>query len=82
MIYMSADSSYWVTKKLPQICTVILHILIGKVALFSVYTCGNFWVTQYFEFHSFEQFPFVNREAASIMHCVGPTVASAEHFRL
>ena len=39
--------TYWVTQKLPQICTVILRILIGKVAWFAVYICGNFWVTQY-----------------------------------
>ena len=38
---------YWVTQKLPQICTVILRIRIGKVAWFAVYICGNFWVTQY-----------------------------------
>ena len=30
--------------KMPQICTVILRICIGKVA---VYICGNFWFTQY-----------------------------------
>ena len=35
-----------VTQKLPQICTVILRIRIGKVAIFAVYICGNFWVTQ------------------------------------
>ena len=34
--------SYWVTQKLPQICTVILRICIWKVA---VYIYGNFWVT-------------------------------------
>ena len=39
--------AYWVTQKLPQICTVILRIRIGKVAWFAVYICGNFWVTQY-----------------------------------
>ena len=39
---------YWVTQKLPQICTVFLRIRIGKVAWFAVYICGNFWVTQYF----------------------------------
>ena len=33
--------------ELPQICTVILFILIGKVAWVAVYNCGNFWVTQY-----------------------------------
>ena len=38
---------WWVTQKLPQICTVILRIRIGKVAWFAVYICGNFWVTQY-----------------------------------
>ena len=38
---------YWVTQKLPQICTVILRICIGKVAWFAVYIFGNFWVTQY-----------------------------------
>ena len=37
------------TQKLPQICTVILRIRIGKVAWFAVYICGNFWVTQYIE---------------------------------
>ena len=42
------NAMYWVTQKLPQICTVILRILIGKVAWFAVYICGNFWVTQYF----------------------------------
>ena len=36
---------FWVTQKLPQICAVILRILIGKVAWFAV-TCCNFWVTQ------------------------------------
>ena len=40
--------NYWVTRKLPQICTVIFRIRIGKVAWFAVYICGNFWVTQYF----------------------------------
>ena len=35
------------TQKLPQICTVILRILIGKVAWFAVYISGNVWVTQY-----------------------------------
>ena len=39
--------TYWVTQKLPQICTLILRIRIGKVAWFAVYICGNFWVTQY-----------------------------------
>ena len=39
-------SLYWVTQKLLQICTLILHICIGKVAWFAVYICGNFWVTQ------------------------------------
>ena len=29
--------NYWVTQKLPQICTVILRIRIGKVAWFAVY---------------------------------------------
>ena len=38
---------YWMTQKLPQICTAILRICIGKVARFAVYICGNFWVTQY-----------------------------------
>ena len=38
---------YWVTQKLPQICTVILRISIGKVAWFAVYICGNIWTTQY-----------------------------------
>ena len=38
---------YWETQELPQICTVILRIRIGKVALFAVYISGNFWVTQY-----------------------------------
>ena len=36
------------TQKLPQICTVILRIRIGKVAWFAVHICGNFWVTQYY----------------------------------
>ena len=40
---------YWVTQKLPQICTVILRICVCKVAWFAVYICGNFWVTQYKE---------------------------------
>ena len=38
---------YWATQKLPQICTEILRICIGKVAWFAVYICDNFWVTQY-----------------------------------
>ena len=38
---------YWVTQKLPQICTVILRIRIGKDEWFSVYICGNLWVTQH-----------------------------------
>ena len=38
--------NYWVTQKLPQICTVISSICIGKVAWFAVYICGNFWVSQ------------------------------------
>ena len=40
-------SMYWVTQKLTQIYTVNLRIRIGKVALFAIYICGNFWVTQY-----------------------------------
>ena len=32
---------------LPQICTSILRICIGKVAGFAAYICGNFWVTQH-----------------------------------
>ena len=39
--------TYWVTQKLPQICTVILSICIGKVALFAAYIYGKLWVTQY-----------------------------------
>ena len=35
------------TQKLPQICTIILRIPIGKVAWLTVYICGNFWATQY-----------------------------------
>ena len=38
---------YWVTQKLPQICTVIMRICVGKVVWFAVHICGNFWVTQY-----------------------------------
>ena len=38
---------YWVTQKLPQICTVKLRICIGKVAWVAVYICGNLWTTQY-----------------------------------
>ena len=38
---------YWVTQKLPQICTVILRICTGKVAWFAVYIFGNLWVTKY-----------------------------------
>ena len=41
------DQIYWVTQKLPQTCTVILRICIGKVSWFAVYICGNFWVNQY-----------------------------------
>ena len=33
--------TYWVTQKLPQICTVILCIFIWKVAWFAVYICGT-----------------------------------------
>ena len=39
------NTQYWVTQKLPQMCTVILRICIGKVAGFVVHICGNFWVT-------------------------------------
>ena len=35
------------TQKLPQICTVILCIYIGKIAWFAVCICGNFSVAQY-----------------------------------
>ena len=35
------------TQKLPQICTVILRIRIGKVAWFAVCICGILWVAQY-----------------------------------
>ena len=38
---------YWVTQKLPQISTVILRICIGKVSVFAVCICCNFWVSQY-----------------------------------
>ena len=38
---------YWVTQKLPQICTVILCIRNGNVAWFAVYICDYFLVTQY-----------------------------------
>ena len=44
---LDKNRTYWVTQKLPQICTVILRICIGKVAWFAVCICGNFWVTQY-----------------------------------
>ena len=30
--YRGVAGTYWVTQKLPQICTVILRIRIGKVA--------------------------------------------------
>ena len=40
------EEPHWVPQKLPQICTVILRIHIGKVAWFVGYICGNFWVTQ------------------------------------
>ena len=33
---------YWMTQKLPQICTVILRFRIGKVERFAVSICGNF----------------------------------------
>ena len=46
-IQMIDQLTYWVTQKLPQICTLILRICIGKVAWFAVYICDNFWVTQY-----------------------------------
>ena len=42
-----ASPIYWVTQKLPQICTAILRICIGQVAWFAVYICSNFWVTQF-----------------------------------
>ena len=45
-VVLSYQLIYWVTQKLPQICTVILLICIGKGARFAVYICGNFWVTQ------------------------------------
>ena len=35
-----------VSKYIPQICTVILRICIGKVACFAVYICGNLWTTR------------------------------------
>ena len=38
----------WATHKLPQICTVIFRIRIGKVVWFAVYICGNHRVTQYY----------------------------------
>ena len=47
MSRVAPSSLYWVTQKLPQICTEILRICIGKVAWFAVYICDNFWVTQY-----------------------------------
>ena len=48
--FSSFSSLYWVTQKLPQICT-ILRIRIWKVVWFAVYICGNFWVTQYVNLH-------------------------------
>ena len=52
LIWFSFDARkcvlrYWVTQKWPKICTVILHICIGKIAWFSVYICGNLWTIQY-----------------------------------
>ena len=47
LVWGTKSVIYWVTQKLPQICTVILHIRIGKVEWFEVYICCNFWVTQY-----------------------------------
>ena len=41
--------SYWVPQQLPQICTVILSICIGKVAWFAVYICANIWNALYFK---------------------------------
>ena len=41
------NHTYWVPQKLPQICTVIAYICIGKVAWFAVYICGNLWNAQY-----------------------------------
>ena len=35
---------YWVTQKLPQICSVILRICIGKVAWFEVYICSLYCI--------------------------------------
>ena len=35
--------SNWVPQKLPQICTVIVCICIGKIAWFTVYICDNIW---------------------------------------
>ena len=44
----SSQNVFNMTQKLPQICTVILPIRIGKAAWFSVYICGNFWISQYY----------------------------------
>ena len=38
---------YWLAQKLPQICTVIAYICIGKVAWFVVYICGTIWNVLY-----------------------------------
>ena len=46
---------YWVTYKLPQICTEILRIRIGKVARFAVYIYGNFWGTLYKKANEFDK---------------------------
>ena len=48
----SWQSNYWVTQKIPQICTVILRICIGIVAWFAAFLCGNFWVTHKPDIHS------------------------------
>ena len=41
-LYMNLEY-YWGPQKLPQICTLISYICIGKVAGFEVYICGNIW---------------------------------------
>ena len=37
--------SYWVTQKLPQICTIFYVSILGRLR--NLYICVNFWVTQY-----------------------------------
>ena len=48
---------YWVTQKLPQIYTVNHATFPIQIRKITVQICGNFWVTQYYNYHGWNILP-------------------------